>query len=94
MEKVNYILSEELKKRVPTYVIALKKSQKWLPVFFITSFFKALYISNKYKITNIHIGDAVLTPLGLILKILLCKKTTPSDARPPYENAAFPLLTA
>ncbi|MBA3285936.1 MAG: glycosyltransferase family 4 protein [Nitrosopumilus sp.] len=76
MEKVNYILSEELKKRVSTHVISLRGSQVWIPVFFITSFFKVIYLNNKYKITNIHLGDGVLSPLGFILKILLNKKTT------------------
>ncbi len=76
MEKVNYILSEELKKRVPTHVIALRGSQVWIPVFFLTSFFKVIYLSNKHEITNIHLGDGVLSPLGFILKILLKKKTT------------------
>ncbi len=76
MEKVHYILSQELKKKVPTDIIALKKSQKFLPIFIITSFFKVIYLSNKHNVTNIHIGDGLLAPLGCILKVLLNKKVT------------------
>lgn len=76
LEKVNFTLSEELKKKIPTFVIANKRSQKWLLIFFVTTLFRAIYLSNKHGITNIHLGDGLLSPLGLVLKIVLKKKVT------------------
>ncbi len=70
MEKVNYILSQELSEVVDTTIIFWGKSQKYLPLFMVYFFFKASYLIWRKKITNVHLGDALLSPLGLLLKKL------------------------
>jgi glycosyltransferase involved in cell wall biosynthesis len=76
MEKVSYNLSQELSKQIPTSIIAWGGSQKWLPFFLIKAFFQSLFTIPSKNITNIHIADGLLTPLGLVLKIISRKKVT------------------
>ena len=76
MEKVSYALAKEFSKKVDTTVVAWGKSQKYLPFFLIKAFVQALYIIPTKKITNIHLGDGMLSPLGLILKRIFKTKTT------------------
>jgi glycosyltransferase involved in cell wall biosynthesis len=76
MEKVSYNLSQELSKQIPTSIIAWGGSQKWLPFFLIKAFFQSLFTIPSKNITNIHIADGLLSPLGLVLKIISRKKVT------------------
>jgi glycosyltransferase involved in cell wall biosynthesis len=76
MEKVSFDLSNELSKKVPTKIIAWGGSQKWLPWFITKAFFQSVYYIPRYKITNVHLGDGLLAPLGLLLKFITGVKTT------------------
>lgn len=76
MEKLSYALATEFSKHVNTTLITWGKSQKYLPYFIPVAFLKALYLIPAKKITHIHIGDALLSPLGLLLKNLFNIKTT------------------
>lgn len=76
MEKANWALNEELSKQTFVKTIAWSKSQLYLPVFLLFAFFKSLYTIPKYKITALHLGDGLLSPLGLTLKWLLGTKVT------------------
>jgi glycosyltransferase involved in cell wall biosynthesis len=76
MEKLSYALSKEFPKQVPTTTIAWGGSQKWLPYFLPKAFIQALYVIYRKNITNIHLGDGVMAPLGLSLKVITgCKVT-------------------
>jgi len=68
MEKFSFNFYTYISKLTPTKLIALRKSQKHLPFFFISSLMKALFISKK-NVDIIHIGDALLSPVGVLLKI-------------------------
>lgn len=68
MEKFCYNFFTYIRKLTPTKLIALKKSQKCLPFFFAYIFIKS-YSINKRNTDIIHIGDALLSPLGVFFKI-------------------------
>ena len=76
MEKTSYSLAHQFSKSVDTTLITWGKSQKYLPIVLPLFFIKALYIIPKEKITHVHIGDALLSPLGLILKKIYNVKTS------------------
>ena len=94
MEKVSYCLGEELKKKVDTKIIAWGKSQKWLPYFLPKAFFEALIIIYRDGITNIHLGDGLLAPLGLLLKAITGKKVTVTihGLDITYKNSLYQLV--
>ncbi len=73
MEKLSYHLTTEMAKIAKTYKIAWGGSQKWLLFFMIYAFFKASRICGTKKIDVIHIGDPVLSILGVVLKKLFNK---------------------
>jgi glycosyltransferase involved in cell wall biosynthesis len=76
MEKVNLALSQELSKSVDTTLITWGRSQKYLPIVLPYFFFKAIFLIPGKKIDHIHLGDGLLSPLGLILKKIFGIKTT------------------
>ncbi len=76
MEKFSYELSQELSKQVPTRIISWGGSQKWLPYFIPKAFIQALLSVPFRKISHIHIGDGLLSPVGLALKIITRRKVT------------------
>lgn len=73
MEKFSFELTSSILKKRDGIKIVWGGSQKWLPFFYpyllLKSFSACLY--NKIKI--IHLGDPVLSPIGLILKIFFKK---------------------
>jgi len=70
MEKINFYLSLHLGKLADLELISWNKSQKWLPFFLFYFLVKSSYILLAKKIDIIHLGDGLLSPLGLILKKL------------------------
>lgn len=68
MEKVNFCLSLNLKKFADIELIFWGKSQKWLPFFLLYFLTKSFYTLLTDKIDIIHLGDGLLSPLGLLLK--------------------------
>jgi len=68
MEKINFYLSLNLKKFANVELVFWGKSQKWLPFFLFCFLVKSSYILLTRKIDIIHLGDALLCPLGFILK--------------------------
>ncbi len=70
MEKINFYLSLHLGKLANLELISWDKSQKWLPFFLCYFLVKSCYILLAKKIDIIHLGDGLLSPLGLILKKL------------------------
>lgn len=76
MEKLSYALAKEFPQHVDTTSITWGRSQKYLPFVVVYFLIKALYIIPLKKIDHIHIGDALLSPLGLFLKMLFGIQTT------------------
>ncbi len=76
MEKLSYALAQEFPKHAETSLITWGKSQKYLPYFIPTALIKSLRLILKEKINHIHIGDALLSPLGLLLKTIFGIRTT------------------
>ncbi len=70
MEKINFYLFVNLKKFADIELIFWDRSQKWLPFFLCYFLVKSSYILLAKKIDIIHLGDGLLSPLGLILKKL------------------------
>jgi len=68
MEKINFLISLNLKKFTDLKLIFWSKSKKWFPFFLFYFLIKSSYILLKEKIDIIHLGDGFLSPLGLILK--------------------------
>src|SRR5437867_1040658 len=76
MEQLSFALAKEFSQQVHTTLITWGKSQKYLPYFICIAFFKALYLIPRKKIDHLHIGDGLLSPLGLLLKKIFGIKTT------------------
>lgn len=92
MEKMSFALAKEFQKNANTTLITWGKSQKYLPFFLISAFLKSLYLIPSKKIEHIHLGDGLLSPLGVLLKYLFGIKTTITIAGlditfkfPPYQ---------
>ncbi len=78
MENQSYNLIKnfkELNGENNTFVIANKKGNKFLIFFLPYSFFKALYIIWKNKITHLHLSDGLLAFEGYLIKKLTGVKT-------------------
>ena len=70
MEQLSYALSLEFPKHEPTMLLTWGKSQKYLPFVIPYFFLKSLFLIPKKGIDHIHIGDGLLSPLGVLLKII------------------------
>jgi phosphatidylinositol alpha-1,6-mannosyltransferase len=76
LEEYSYHLIREFASHDTIYKITLSKSKKHLLWFFPYSFFRALYLIRKYSIQSVHLCDGLLSPVGLLLKILTGAKVT------------------
>ncbi len=76
MEQVSFSLAQEFRKTVATTLITWGKSQKYLPYFILFMMLRALFVIPKKKINHLHIGDALLSPFGLLLRYIFGIKAT------------------
>ena len=76
LEVYSYNLIKEFESRDITYKIVLAKSIVHLVWFFPYCFLKALYLVRKYSIESIHLCDAFLSPIGVLLQRLTTVKVT------------------
>jgi glycosyltransferase involved in cell wall biosynthesis len=76
MEMLSYQVAREFARRADATVIAWGGSRKALPAFLPYAFLKALYLARRGTVDHIHLGDALLAPLGLALKLLTRRRTT------------------
>lgn len=76
MERLSFALAKEFSAQTSTTLIAWNKSQKFLPFVIFFLLFKSLYLIPLKKINHIHIGDGLLSPIGLLLKIIFNIRTT------------------
>lgn len=70
MEKLSYSLTTEISRRRSVRVISWGGAQTLLPLFFVRAFVQACKILLTQTVDLVHLGDPVLAPLGLLLKIL------------------------
>ena len=70
MEKLNYHLIAAVRRKTPVTAIVWGGSQIWLPAFAIWAFGRGLVVLLTRRVRAVHIGDAVLSPLGLLLQSL------------------------
>lgn len=70
MEKVSHGLIQELSKKIKLYSLTWGHSQKYLPLVLPYFLFKSITIIPRNGITHVHLGDALLSHLGLFLKLL------------------------
>jgi len=68
MQKLSYQLTTEIGKLTEAFIISWGRSQVWLPFFLPYALLKAMVIILRKKIELVHLGDPVLSPLGVILK--------------------------
>ncbi|MGA8180258.1 MAG: glycosyltransferase family 4 protein, partial [Desulfobacterales bacterium] len=74
----SFNLIHEFEKQGPTWKIVLSKSKIHLFWFLPYCFFKALLIIHKHHINAVHLCDAFLSPLGLLLKFMTGRNVTTS----------------
>jgi glycosyltransferase involved in cell wall biosynthesis len=68
MEKVSHELTNHLAALTDTCLIANRKGKKNLPLFLPYALFRALFLIKAKSIEIVHLGDALLAPLGVIIK--------------------------
>ena len=78
LEAYSYNLIREFAQRNKTYKITLTKSNFHLFWFFPFCLIKALFICWKHRIAHIHLCDALLSPIGILLKILTVARVSVS----------------
>ena len=76
LEEYSYNLIREFEFRETTFKITLSRPIKHLIWFFPYSFFRALYLIRKYSVQSVHLCDGLLSPVGLLLKLLTDVKVT------------------
>ena len=70
MQKLSYHLTTEVSRREEARIISWGRSQRWLPFFLILAFVQAAWLLRRGVITLIHIGDLLLAPFGVLLRLL------------------------
>jgi len=70
MQKWSYELANRMAKVTPICTIAWGRSQWFLPFFIAYAFFRAISALLSRRVQVIHIGDALLSPLGVVLRCL------------------------
>ena len=68
MQRLSYHVTTGVAAREPAVIIAWGGSQKWLPLFMPYAAVKALWLCLTQTVELIHLGDMVLTPIGLFLQ--------------------------
>jgi len=70
MQNLSHRLTTEVSKQTEAHVISWGGSQRWLPLFIVRAFIQALTVLIRGNVTLVHIGDPVLSPLGVMLRVL------------------------
>ena len=76
LENYSYNLINEFEKQGSTWKIFFSKSKINLFWFLPYCFFKAILMIRNYRIDALHLCDAFLSPLGLLLKYITGRKVT------------------
>ncbi len=67
MERLSHDLITSMSKKLDCRVIAWGYSQKYLPFFLVVAFFRSALLLATGRYDLVHVGDALLAPLGVIL---------------------------
>jgi len=78
LENYSYNLINEFEKQESTWKIVFSKSRIHLFWFLPYCLFKAILMIRNYRIDTLHICDALLSPVGLLLKFMTGRKVTTS----------------
>ena len=70
MQRLSYQLTTEISRQEETRIISWGRSQRWLLVFLPLAFVQAVWLLTRGVTTLIHIGDPLLAPLGVLLRLL------------------------
>jgi glycosyltransferase involved in cell wall biosynthesis len=70
MQKFSYDFAVHMRKLTRVEVVAWGRSNLALPIFLIYALFYASYLIKRRKIKLVHLGDGLLSPLGVVLKLL------------------------
>jgi glycosyltransferase involved in cell wall biosynthesis len=71
MQLLSYYVTTTVAARVPAQLIKWKGEPLWLlPLFYPYAFFRALIVILFQPVDLIHIGDPVLAPLGVLLRLI------------------------
>ena len=73
MEKTNFYLSQNLGKHVNVELVSRAASNMWLHLSLFYLFTKSIWVLLRRRVDLIHLGDALLAPLGLTLKLIFKK---------------------
>ena len=68
MQRQSFELTTSIKKLAEAYIISWGNSQVFLPLFLLSAFFRGCCVFLTKNIELIHLGDALLSPLGYVLR--------------------------
>ena len=88
METLSWELTTRIGRRRPVWLLALRRGSAWLPIFMVRCALAIL--GNRRRIEVLHLGDAVLAPLGLLARLLgipVCVTVHGLDLT--YDSAAY-----
>ena len=94
LEKFSYDLIKIFSKNVPTYKITLSKPLVHLLWFLPYALFKSLFLIKSRNIKHVHLCDASLSPLGIIIKKItgVFVSTTAAGLDITYNNQFYQFL--
>ncbi len=69
MENLSYDITTRTAKKRKALIVANRKGNRYLPLFMITSFFRSFFLAITRKIDVVHLGDPVMFPVGLMMKL-------------------------
>jgi glycosyltransferase involved in cell wall biosynthesis len=70
MENVSFALANEFSQHTDTTTIAWGGPQLYWPLFAAIAFLQSCFLIPRKKITHLHLGDGLLSPLGCLLKFI------------------------
>lgn len=76
MEKLCYELGREFARRADLSLVAWGKSQRYLPYFLLSALLRSMLLIPLRRIEHVHLGDGLLAPLGLLLKLVWRRPVT------------------
>jgi phosphatidylinositol alpha-1,6-mannosyltransferase len=69
-QKFSYDFAVHLGKLTHLEVVAWGRSNLGLPIFLMYALFYAIYLIQRKNVRLVHLGDGLLSPLGVVLKLL------------------------
>lgn len=69
-QKFSYDFALHMRKLTRMEVVAWGRSNLFLPIFLVYALFYASYLIQRKNVRLVHLGDGLLSPLGVILKLL------------------------